>query len=135
MNLLRRILSRFDVLNIGRDSADVYMRRYKLVRTPWFNLYLHEFIRGDVDDCLHDHPWRFWTLILSGGYTEHLWGGKSRHRPAGTFLYRPATWRHRVETDGAWSLVLVGKRCRAWGFFTSRGWRRFVPGHAAPLCE
>lgn len=131
----RRWLDRFPVLVIGRDSTDVYMRRYKLLRTPWFNLYLHEFIRGDVDDCLHDHPWRFWTLILAGGYTEHLWGGASRWRPPGTFLYRPATWRHRVTTDGAWSLVLVGRRRRAWGFYTRYGFVPFSLGQKSPLCE
>ena len=135
MNLFRRWLSRFDVLEIGRDSTDVYMRRYKLLKTPLFNVYLHEFIRGDVDDCLHDHPWRFVTLVLAGGYTEHLWGGHTRWRPPGTFLYRPPKFRHRITTDGAWSLVVVGRRVRAWGFFTRNGWRPFVPGQTAPLCE
>lgn len=135
MNLFRRLLARFDKLEIGRDSTDVYMVRYRLVKSPWFSLYLHEFIRGDVDPCLHDHPWRFVTLILAGGYTEHLWGGHTRYRPAGTLLYRPAKWRHRVETDGAWSLVLVGRRVRRWGFFTRRGWMAFFPGQMSPLCE
>lgn len=134
MNWFRRLLSRFEVLNIGRDSTDVYMRRWKLLRTRWFNVYLHEFIRGDVDPCLHDHPWRFVTLILAGGYTEHLPNG-TRWRPPGTFLYRPAKHRHRVETSGAWSLVVVGTRVRRWGFFTSRGWRPYVYGQPAPLCE
>ena len=135
MNIFRTALSKFDVLEIGRDDIDVYMKRWKLLRTPWFNIYLHEFIRGDVDNCLHDHPWRFVTLILAGGYVEHLPDGKQRHRPAGSFLYRPAKWRHRVETAGAWSLVVVGRRMRPWGFFTTRGWRAFIPGQAAPLCE
>lgn len=132
--MFRRILAKFDVLEIGRDPADVYMRRFKLLKTRWFHVYLHEILRSD-EPCLHDHPWRFITLILAGGYTEHLRDGHSRWRPPGTFLYRPAKFARRVETRGAWSLVVVGQRVRPWGFFTSRGWRQFIYGQASPLCE
>lgn len=138
-NLFRRILDmcpRFDIH--GDDPSDVYMRRHKLFLSRWCNVYLHEFFRGDVDRCLHDHPWRFVTVVLAGGYREHLPGGESRWRPAGTVLYRPATFAHRVEVpEGrrAWSLVIVGPRVRQWGFFARDGWRAFVPGFWGNVCE
>jgi hypothetical protein len=125
-------LERFDIANA---AGDVFMRRYKLLRTRWGNLYLHEILRSDEDLCLHDHPWRFVTLILAGGYREVL-PNAVRWRAPGTFLFRPAPFRHRVEVDRrAWSLVYVGPKVRAWGFWTMHGWRRFFPGQVRPICE
>jgi hypothetical protein len=132
---MRRILNRFKRLDIANNAGDVFMRRYYLLKWGWFNVYLHEILRSDEDLCLHDHPWRFATLILAGGYDEVLPGGV-RHRPPGTFLFRPAKFRHRIEcTRPAWSLVFVGRKCRAWGFFTRLGWRQWFPGQARPICE
>jgi len=42
----------------------------------------------------------------------------------GMLLYRPATWRHRVELiegRSCWTLVLRLKRFREWGFWTKEG--------------
>src|SRR4051812_9607864 len=44
--------------------------RHRLIRVPWFGVYVHEIHRPDVDRDLHDHPWAFASFILSGGYTE-----------------------------------------------------------------
>lgn len=134
-DLLRRLLSRFDRFDITNRAGDVFMRRHKLLRTPFGNLYLHEILRSDEDRCLHDHPWRFVTLILSGGYREVLPTGV-RYRPVGTLLFRPATFAHRIEVDRpVWSLVWVGQKVRAWGFFTVFGWRPFDPSSDRPVCE
>lgn len=46
---------------------------------------------------------------------------------AGSIIWRPATWRHRIElVDGknAWTLIIRFKRRRDWGFWTAEG---FVP--------
>lgn len=128
-------LSRFNRLDIANAAGSVFMRRYRLLTTRWGNLYLHEILRSDEDKCLHDHPWRFITLILIGGYREEL-PTRTEWRPSGTLLYRPATWRHRVEIDRpAWSLVWVSRKVRRWGFFTRHGWRAFVLGEPRPICE
>lgn len=35
------------------------------------NLYLHKFHRGDDDEALHSHPWKWsCSFILAGGYSE-----------------------------------------------------------------
>jgi hypothetical protein len=134
MNILRKILSRVNRFDIANASGDVFMCRYRLVQTRFGCLYLHEILRSDEDLCLHDHPWRFVMLILSGGYSEVLPNG-NRWRSPGTFLFRPAKFRHRIEVARpAWSLVVVGQKRRQWGFFTRWGWQPFVPGHR-PICE
>src|SRR3954462_14608228 len=61
---------------IGQDpdtGADtLYLRRWLFVRTPWFQVMLHKINRPDADRHLHDHPWSFRSLILKGGYVEHI---------------------------------------------------------------
>lgn len=48
-----------------------YLSRWHILpRNPWFNIYLHKFVHGDDDRALHDHPWRSWSLLLSGRYRE-----------------------------------------------------------------
>ena len=130
-----RLLSRFHYFDITDNKGSVYIRRYKLARTRFFNIYLHHIRRSDADRCLHDHPWNFVTFILTGGYREILPNGV-RWRAPGEFFYRSANFSHRVEVDRpAWSLVFVGPRIRAWGFWTVFGWRRFVFGQNSPICE
>lgn len=148
---------------IGEDCPDKgpLMIRYYLIQTRWFGVYLHKFLRSD-ERVMHDHPWWFWSLVLSGWYAEHLpptmlgttdWAamhgqtrrdytqphaepGREVHRLPGSLAYRPAKWVHRVElpcsftrnrkavTMPVWSLVLVGRRVREWGFWERDGWKR-----------
>lgn len=134
MSFIHRILNLLPRFDIGLDGS-VYLRRYKLVRSRWFNLYLHEILRSDADACFHDHPWWFWTLILRGGYVEHLPKGSFLRRP-GRLYFRPARWAHRLDLHRpAWTLVLTGPRRRRWGFHTRDGWHPFRQGEDRPVCE
>jgi hypothetical protein len=135
MKIIHRLLARFAYFDIANAAGDVFMRRYKLIQSRWGNVYLHHIRRSDEDNCLHDHPWSFVTLILRGGYREVMTNGTFWRRP-GTLLIRPALTAHRIEVDRpAWSLVVVGKKWRAWGFFTRAGWRPFRAGQPRPICE
>jgi hypothetical protein len=103
--------------------------RYVLFRLPAFGVYLHKLCRSDYDRALHDHPWPFVSIVLRRGYTEvhdqTVDGTKVHvfHKP-GSVLLRPAEWRHRVIVGArpAWTLVLVGRRQRRWGFWLPDGW-------------
>jgi hypothetical protein len=135
VTLIRSILNRFERFDIANAAGNVFMRRYKLLKTNSGNVYLHEILRSDEDMCLHDHPWSFITIILRGGYREQLPRGKFWRRP-GQLLIRPAQTAHRVEVDRpAWSLVIVSRKWRDWGFFTRDGWRAFRVGQPRPICE
>lgn len=134
VQLFRRIL-------IGGEPP--LLVRYALVRTRSFGVYLHKLCRSDYDRALHDHPWSFVSIVLRAGYTEEhdqtIDGAKVRvFHPPGSILLRPAEWRHRVIIGErpAWTLVLVGRRVRAWGFFLPSGWcwwRRH--NHELNICE
>jgi len=122
--------TRFWEKNVIGNAKDPLLIRWILFRRESFGVYLHKFCRSDYDKALHDHPWPFVSVILRNGYyeyhdqttdgtTECFW------RRPGSVLLRPAEWRHRVELrDGkpSWSLILVGRRARKWGFFLPEGW-------------
>ena len=68
-----RRLTRYEVITTRDDSID-YLARWRLLRTPWFCLYLHRFLAPD-DACMHDHPWAFTSIVISGGYWEEWISG------------------------------------------------------------
>lgn len=110
----------FEWERITRGDNSDYMWRLKLLVMPWFRIYLHIFVASD-DDCLHDHPWNFWSLILSGGYWEVTTTGKKWYGP-GRLLYRPASWKHQVVIDKkAVTLCVTTGKLRNWGFWTKAG--------------
>ena len=133
--------ARFSLLSrrvIRNRAGEPYLVRWTLLSTPWFSVKVHHILLSDADRCEHDHPWPFVSLILWGGYVEHVHDRASWIGP-GRLRYCPAHWRHRLELDRpAWTLVVTGPRCREWGFWTRRGWmswRRYDQvGHQEGLC-
>jgi len=108
-----------------------YMNRWWLVpRNPLMNIYLHQFLRDDEDEALHDHPYANISYLLDGEYTEvTIAPGGVEHRriaKAGSFKLRGPRFAHRIELHAgpAWSLFITGPRVREWGFHCAKsGWR------------
>lgn len=114
-----------------------YLHRWFLVpQNRWVNVYVHRFVGSDDPPALHNHPWRFLSLVLSGAYldvTEH----GAQWRGPGSLVYRPAHHRHRVQlirdAEGrerrCVSVVVTGAHQQTWGFFCPRseGRWRFIP--------
>lgn len=123
---------------------DVYLIRYYIIRSNYFNFFIHQFLRSDRDD-LHDHPWDFCTYLVSGCYTENKWNEELKRtestrrcnydlKPGGyllkirqnTFVFRKATDQHQVVVDrdlkesqkdqAATTLFFSGPTKRDWGF-------------------
>lgn len=119
-NNKKRILGFIRKKVITRNDNERYLVRYSIFSCRWFAVKIHNILLSD-DDCLHDHPWKFYSLILWGGYIEHTEKGKRIYHP-GNFLIRPAEFKHRLEIcQPAWSLVITFKKVRKWGFWTKRG--------------
>lgn len=99
------------------------------------NLYLHIFARSDYDQALHDHPWPSVSIVLEGGYYEHVptvrrdphASVRQIWRAPGAVTVRRAHDRHRIELnehgDSATTLFLTGFRRRRWGFHCREGFR------------
>ena len=112
---------------LDRESSEPYLTRYYLFLKDrkWFpfNVFLHNFHKGDLDD-LHDHPWPYFTLILRGGYWEHTPGGRFWRAP-GHFRFQTPTSLHRIELEpgvNAWTLFIPGPKLREWGFIVNGKW-------------
>jgi len=121
-----------------RIDNEPYLERYYLFLKDRgehfpFNVFLHRFLKSDIDD-LHDHPWPFATLILKGGYYE--WtpqfgadgkkiGEIARWCGPGSFRWAPANSYHRIELDPTvecWTLFMPGPKQRDWGFMVKNQW-------------
>lgn len=155
-SITQLFLSFLNCKNIGDGRGNVFFNRYTVMKSPILSIYIHQFMRGDSDRCLHDHPWPFISIILRGGYWEEMridqehmieigsenerWqlGRTVYHwRRPGSILWRLAKTAHRIDIKPGthpWSLVIVGRKSRDWGFWTSGGWRKWIPG-ANPICE
>lgn len=107
------------------DPTRNYLTRWRIVQTPWFGVYLHRFDGPDPRPTLHDHPWAFVSLVLRGGYDEVT---PERRRSVTRVNAKAATDLHyiaRLRRVPTWTLMLVGRRKRVWGYRDGNGWTRF----------
>lgn len=103
---------------IAKSDATPYLRRWYF--TPWSddkhklkrkrlpNIYLHHILKSDDDRALHDHPWDNVSIILKGGYIEHVFAYEpvegqplppivQKRRRAGHIVRRQGGMAHRIE--------------------------------------
>jgi hypothetical protein len=131
----------FDKRSIGNDTDMIV--RYRLIRVPWFGIFIHNIKRPDTDRNPHDHPWWFASFVLKGWYIERLnWYNIKTQKSEDIFtpdvgfctalIKRSRFSLHQMKLDHAhmitdvspnlWTLVFVGKRKQEWGFWTPKGW-------------
>lgn len=106
----------FNITGTGADT-DVYLIRYYVIQSKYFNFFIHRFLRSDRDD-LHDHPWNFMTYLVSGAYRERKWNEETKeidtivrfnfkcgkswtdhtlvHHKVNRLVFRKATDQHQV---------------------------------------
>lgn len=130
----------------GAGRCPTYLYRWFLLKTRWFNVYLHHFINDDWSLDLHDHPKRFISIGLRGRYVELTpdpkGGTKTRTWTAPWVRSFPADHIHRLrmargwlgEIEDCWTLVITLKAVRPWGFWHLGkfiGWREYVDSETA----
>lgn len=113
MKLLKKLFTfkRPPDFAIGGWDDPYLLRWYLIPRNPFFNIYLHKFLRDDDDRAMHDHPWHSLSIVLKGKYIEHINEVKTRKgkrlgvwleytirtRVSGNIVFRKATHKHRIE--------------------------------------
>jgi hypothetical protein len=144
INFLKAVLTFFYFYSDITISGVLYMRRWRFMPDWLPGFRVHNILQSDDDRALHDHPFSFLTIILKGGYYEHLADGTKKWHGRGAILWRPAETLHRIElktisqftvydTQGkrikthrtllpAWTFVLRSRYFRQWGFQTEAGW-------------
>jgi hypothetical protein len=114
--------SRYDIGDAA-DETRVYLRRWRIVMTPYCGLYLHQVFLPDEGRLLHNHPYWFIGLVLCGGYVED--------RPDGEFTVRRWRWRLMRRTDfhairrllrtPTWTLLITGRRRQDFAYLADQG--------------
>jgi hypothetical protein len=132
MNIVLTLLEKLGRKRVIMDrlSNEPYLTRYYLFlkERKWFpfNIFLHNFHKGDPDD-LHDHPWPYFTIILKGGYWEHLETGERKWRSPGQGRIAGSRSLHRIELEpgvDCWTLFIPGPQLREWGFIDKGEWKQ-----------
>lgn len=149
---LRRIAKPYS--HLYHADGSLYMERWLIIprrNEDSSHLRLHHICTKDYDYHLHDHPFSFWSLVLTGGYVEvrpvtrspcFLDSSDPREevrrtvRLAGSLTYRHACDRHRIThvLQNTWTLVFAGPLRQWWGFYTPVGkihWRDYESKHSA----
>lgn len=129
------------------DPKGAYLRRWYLIpRNKFFNIYLHEFLRSDSDEALHDHPWWSLSLCVRGILFEQFDNTPNRKViRVGDVVFRKAATAHRIEVTSspmymtALTLFITGPVVRVWGFWCASGWKSYEeflskPGEVGKGC-
>lgn len=103
-----------------------YMYRWWLIREQDdsdFAVRIHHILRRDNDRHMHNHPWEFRSVILSGWYVEEylddLGNLQERTHRAGSTYFSPKGYYHRIKEvspGGVRTLFITFKRNESWGF-------------------
>lgn len=118
MNILMKYLPYKDVLKDG----SLYMRRFYLLKTRWFSVFLHYLAKSDEDRFNHCHPWNWIAILLTGTYVEEDESGYHKRWPLWP-RFRKAEYSHRLHlSKPIWTLFIHFRRRRRWGFWTDKGW-------------
>lgn len=120
---LLKKLYRHPMVIPARNNGAPYLRRYKLLKLFGYGFYIHEILQSDDDDFLHDHPFDFTSVILSGHYYEYM-PGQIKLRQPGDVIRHKAVDAHRLVLNGGttWTLFIRGPKYREWGFYAADGW-------------
>ena len=110
-----------------------YMERW-IMKLPFGRmLRLHHICRADTARDPHDHPFDFFSLVLRGGYHEHLTEpDRYCYRRAGSVCYRPHHTLHTIAgvDENTWTLVWAIERQPSWGFkvnpYTHIDWKHYI---------
>lgn len=125
-----------------KSHSKPYLERYYVLlknRTTFpFNVFLHKFINSDGND-IHDHPWGFFHLIISGGYWEYITvneddetldqGVKKVWRAPGYHNIVTNEYKHRIALgfEKPWTLCIPFRKVSNWSFWVPVVWKKNGP--------
>lgn len=58
------------VMEIRSRVGVLHFKRWAIIECEWFNIYIHYIGHSDMDRHPHNHPWKFTSMVLKGGYVE-----------------------------------------------------------------
>lgn len=107
------------VKEIKSQEGVLHFQRWRMVETPFFNLYLHKIHKADEDRHLHNHPWNFFVLCIRGSYVEDVSGKRYATVMPWSFRYRNRKAYHKIlkiVKGPVTTLVFTFGKKRVWGY-------------------
>jgi hypothetical protein len=109
------------VKEIKSKEGVVHFKRWQILKTPWFNVYIHGIYKADEDKHLHNHPWKYWGMVLMGRYIELSNIGERVLRPFMT--YSAPTFRfhkiYQLKTKRVFTLFITKNENKEWGYLVN----------------
>jgi hypothetical protein len=120
------------IKEIKSRDGELHFKRWRIIETPWFSIYIHGIYKADEDKHMHDHPWNYTSFVLRGFFSERMPardGRKGRYDTLilgpGKFVGRKAEQFHKIEqlhSPSVYTLFFTGRRRRDLGYLTEIGW-------------
>ncbi len=130
--LFRRL---FLIKEIKSKTGELHFRRWRIISTPWFSIFVHNIYKADEDKHLHDHPWSYCNAVLRGSYLEETPDGINL-MDVGSSSRRKAESFHKILK--VWgpvtTLFMIGRRRRDWGYFVNGSWMQHEEYRRAKRC-
>ena len=131
------------VMNIVSKKGITHFKRWSIIQSKWFNIYIHAIYVADLDKHCHDHPWNFMSIILKGTYIEKVINKHPKHNRyisyltrsfwSNTFKWNKAETTHKIDKimDGpVYTLFITGKNRRDWGYDVDGTWYQWEEYHS-----
>jgi hypothetical protein len=139
MRKLIRKLFKYETMS-GAGTCPIYLERWELLSLLGYEIYLHHFLGDDWALDPHDHPRRFISIGLKGGYIEDSYKCSETSDMITEKKFKapwirsfPAEHIHRIRMEKkgetAWTVVIVLRKSRRWGFWQYGkwiGWKDYV---------
>lgn len=112
------------VKEIRSRSGDLHFKRFAIIEIKnLFALYIHKIYIHDKDEHLHNHPWNFAGVVLSGAYEEKTVEGINYKWPW-TFYKGDRKFFHKINrmlSEPVTTLFFVWGKYQEWGYDTPNG--------------
>lgn len=119
---------------VRAEGGETYLTRWWLVKTPFGGIALHRMTAPDARPTMHDHPFTFVSIPLVGGYMEQRLVPREYRTIRRAVAARGGGHRVNVVRAGidahtitelfrvpTWTLLLIGRHRRTWGFLEPHG--------------
>jgi hypothetical protein len=106
------------IKEIRSKEGKLHFRRWQILKTPWFSIYIHGIYAPDQDKHLHNHPWDYKSLVLKGSYIEETNNGVNLLK-FGSVTSRNGEDYHKIKTlltNSVYTLFIVSPAKRTWGY-------------------
>ena len=112
------------IKEIRSKEGKLHFRRWEILKTRWFSIYIHGIYAADQDKHLHNHPWDYKSIVLKGSYIEETNNGVNILK-FGTVTSRIGKDYHKIKsllTKSVYTLFIVSPIKRIWGYQVDGSW-------------